>query len=106
VFGSPKILILDEPNSNLDAEGEEALANALVKLARGGSTVAMVTHRPNLLQVATRVLLLTNGMVEAFGPRQAVLDLIEQRRLANQQRRPTVLRAATQAVREPAGSGT
>lgn len=104
VFGEPKIIVLDEPNSNLDAEGEEALANALKKLARNGSTIAMVTHRPNLLQIASRVLLLTDGAVEAFGSRQAVLDLLEQRRNVAQQRRPTVLRAATPAGRDPAGA--
>ncbi|MBL8699314.1 MAG: type I secretion system permease/ATPase [Alphaproteobacteria bacterium] len=94
VFGQPKILILDEPNSNLDAEGEEALAAALKTLARNGTTIAMVTHRPNLLQIASRVLLLADGAVEAFGSRQAVLDMLEQRRSAAQARRPAPLRAA------------
>lgn len=101
VFGEPRLIILDEPNSNLDAEGEEALAAALRSLARNGSTIAMVTHRPNLLQIASRVLLLADGAVEAFGPRQAVLDLLEQRRLAAQQRRPAVLRSAALPNREP-----
>ncbi len=80
LFGRPRLLVLDEPNSNLDAEGEEALANALRALKRDGSTVAIVTHRPNLLTLVDSILILRDGAVEAFGPRQEVLDVLTRRR--------------------------
>ena len=80
LFGRPRLVVLDEPNSNLDAEGEEALAQALRALKQYGSTVAIVTHRPNLLTLVDSILILRDGTVEAFGARQEVLDALTRRR--------------------------
>jgi ATP-binding cassette subfamily C protein len=67
-FGSRKIILLDEPNSNLDPEGEEALCRAILNVKNAGSTVIIVTHRPRILAIVDRVLVLRRGMQVSFGP--------------------------------------
>lgn len=76
LFGNPAIVILDEPNSNLDAAGEEALMKAIEQLKAKGVTVVLVTHKVNILSVADKALVLTNGSVHAFGPRDRVLGKV------------------------------
>jgi ATP-binding cassette subfamily C protein/ATP-binding cassette subfamily C protein EexD len=83
MFGSPKFVVLDEPNSNLDGDAEQALIRGLEELKRRGTTVVLVSHRPTLVQGVDKVLLLRDGAVEAFGPRAEVL-----KRLMQQQNRP------------------
>lgn len=73
LYGDPALLVLDEPNANLDDAGEEALAAALKELRRQGRTVILITHRRALVQLADRMLLLREGEVAAFGPPAAVL---------------------------------
>ncbi|MBM1174716.1 type I secretion system permease/ATPase [Microvirga arabica] len=72
VLGNPRLVVLDEPNSNLDGDGEIALVRAIEALKQAGSTVVIVTHRTSLMQHVDKVLLLRDGQVEAFGPRQEV----------------------------------
>jgi len=67
LYGNPKVVVLDEPNSNLDADGESALSDALHKLKDERVTVVIVTHRTRLLAQADRVLLLRDGTVEKLG---------------------------------------
>lgn len=76
---TPRLIVLDEPNSQLDAQGEEALERCLHGLRQLGATVVAVTHRPHLITVASHVLLLRNGMVEQFGPREEVRQWIAHR---------------------------
>jgi ATP-binding cassette subfamily C protein/ATP-binding cassette subfamily C protein EexD len=83
MFGSPKFVVLDEPNSNLDGDAEQALIRGLEELKRRGTTVVLVSHRPTLVQGVDKVLLMRDGAVEAFGPRAEVL-----KRLMQQQNRP------------------
>lgn len=79
LFGPPKLVVLDEPNSNLDTDGEAALMAAIRALKAMGSTVVFVTHKPSLLADADRVLVLHAGSVAAFGPRDEVLAKVSGR---------------------------
>ena len=73
LFGEPPLIVLDEPNANLDHAGEQALHNALVKLKERGRTILIVAHRPAALRTADKVLVLKEGCVAAFGERDKVL---------------------------------
>lgn len=73
MFGRPRLVVLDEPNSNLDGDSEAALIRALERLKENGTTVVLVSHRPTLVQGVDKVLLLKDGAAEMFGPRAEVL---------------------------------
>lgn len=73
MFGSPKLMILDEPNANLDAEGEIALLQAITLLKQAACTVILVSHKPSIMAGADKLLVLSDGRIELFGPRQEVL---------------------------------
>jgi ATP-binding cassette subfamily C exporter for protease/lipase len=77
LFGSPRVVVMDEPNSNLDANGGKALLDAIIKLQKKDATVFLITHRTNLLRVTNKILLLQDGMVKMFGPTQQVLEKIQ-----------------------------
>lgn len=72
VYGSPALIVLDEPNANLDDAGEEALAQAIRALKKEGKTIVLVTHRPGALAVADHIVILRDGEIQAKGPRDAV----------------------------------
>ena len=74
MFRKPKLLVLDEPNSNLDGEGEHALIRAVQTGKAMGMTVVMVAHKPSLVANVEKVLALKNGKVEAFGARDEILQ--------------------------------
>jgi ATP-binding cassette subfamily C protein len=74
-FGNRKLILLDEPNANLDPDGEHALCSAIELAKAGGATLVIVTHRPRLLTIADAVLLLRDGAQLAFGPPGEVLRL-------------------------------
>lgn len=73
MFGRPRLVVLDEPNSNLDGDSEAALGRALAALKAQGTTVVVVSHRTALVQSVDKVLVLRDGAVELFGPRADVL---------------------------------
>ena len=73
VYGDPVLVVLDEPNANLDDVGEAALVQAVRGLKAAGKTVVLITHRPGIVAVADRLLLLRDGVVQADGPRDQVL---------------------------------
>ncbi len=77
LYGQPRYVVLDEPNSNLDSEGELTLIDAMHKLRAMGSTLVFVTHKPSLLSEADKVLVLESGNVLAFGPRDAILAKLQ-----------------------------
>ncbi len=84
LFGEPRFIVLDEPNSNLDAIGEDALITTLAELKRDGVTVVVVAHRPSILAGVDRMLVLNAaGNIEAFGPRADIVQRYTQQRPAS-----------------------
>lgn len=73
VYGNPALVVLDEPNANLDETGDRALIETLMSLKRAGSTVLIVTHQAAVLKCADMVLAIRDGTVAAFGPRDQIL---------------------------------
>jgi ATP-binding cassette subfamily C exporter for protease/lipase len=73
VYGDPVLLVLDEPNANLDDAGEAALLKTVVQLKERGKTIFLITHRPGAVAVADRLLILQDGQIRMEGPRDAVL---------------------------------
>lgn len=78
VFRMPKLLVLDEPNSNLDAVGEQALVSLIHQMRTAGSTVIIIAHRPRLLAQMDKVLVLRDGAAARFGDRDEVLAAVTQ----------------------------
>ncbi|MDX8511520.1 type I secretion system permease/ATPase [Mesorhizobium captivum] len=76
LFGDPPLIVLDEPNTGLDGEGEVALFNVLQQLKERGRTVILVSHQTNLLRTADHVVFLRDGSVAMFGPRDEVLGAL------------------------------
>lgn len=76
LFGDPVLIVLDEPNANLDADGEAALSAAMKSAKERGATVIIVAHRPSAIAFVDKLLFLVNGEVRAFGPRDEVLAQI------------------------------
>lgn len=74
VLGQPPLIVLDEPNASLDAEGEQALMSALDAMKAGGCTIVVVSHKPNLFRSADKILVLKDGRMQMFGPRDQVLQ--------------------------------
>ena len=78
LYGDPRLLVLDEPNSNLDGEGEAALAQALGAVRKQGITAIVVTHRPSLIAHVDKILVLAAGRVQQYGPAAQVLKAMQQ----------------------------
>ncbi len=76
VFRNPQLVVLDEPNSSLDAEGEEALNQAVLRLKQKGTTVLMIGHRPSILQHVDTIIVLRDGRIQMMGPRNEILAKI------------------------------
>lgn len=74
LYGRPSIVVLDEPNSNLDAAGEAALTDAIASMKTAGQTVVVITHRPSILFQLDLILVLQDGRVAEMGRREAVFD--------------------------------
>lgn len=73
LYGRPRLIVLDEPNANLDAVGERALIRAIEKARADGAIVVMIAHRPTIMEVADKLLILENGRITQFGPRTDVV---------------------------------
>jgi ATP-binding cassette subfamily C protein EexD len=78
MYGKPRFVVLDEPNANLDDAGERALVQAILNFKRMGTTVILITHRPGILGITDKILLLVEGQVRAFGLRDDVLRSLQQ----------------------------
>lgn len=79
LYGNPFLLVLDEPNSNLDQDGERALLRAIVAARGRGAIVIVIAHRPSLIGVVDHLLVLNGGRVQAFGKTESVLPLLSRR---------------------------
>jgi PrtD family type I secretion system ABC transporter len=79
LYGEPRLVVLDEPNANLDTEGEQALLRTLSVLKAEGVTVVLVAHRPSLLAGLDKLLVLREGVVDAFGPREEIMPKMVRR---------------------------
>lgn len=79
IYGNPKFIVLDEPNSNLDDVGEAALIQAIFALKKQGATVVLITHRTSIISAVDKLLLLVDGAVQLYGPRDQVLQNIQKR---------------------------
>jgi ATP-binding cassette subfamily C protein EexD len=89
IYGSPKYLVLDEPNSNLDDQGERELVEAIRRIKAAGATVIVITHRTMVLQCVDKILVMRDGAAQSFGPRDQVLAA-----LATPQEKKPALRPA------------
>lgn len=78
-FGDPRLLVLDEPNSNLDTAGDRALAKAIEHAKESGITVVVITQKPSLLGAVDKIMLLADGNIALFGQREQVLQQLAQR---------------------------
>lgn len=94
MYGDPSLIVLDEPNSNLDDVGEAALVAAINDLRQHGKTIVLVTHRTNVLSVTNKLLLLREGMAQSFGPTSQVIASLNE---ANQKQAAQTRLAAAPA---------
>ena len=77
LIGSPSLLVLDEPNANLDVRGEHALKDALIALKERGTTIVVITHRRTVLDAVDLIMVLRAGKIEVFGPPQLVEEHVK-----------------------------
>jgi ATP-binding cassette subfamily C protein len=82
LYRNPFLVILDEPNSNLDSDGEAALSEALKGVSARGGIGVVIAHRPSVLQAADLVAVMGNGQLTAFGPRDEILRKVLQPKVA------------------------
>lgn len=74
VYGNPFLVVLDEPNSNLDSDGDAALHRAIVSIRRRGGIAIVVAHRPNTLAALSHVLVMKDGIAQSFGPKDEIIE--------------------------------
>jgi ATP-binding cassette subfamily C protein len=76
LFGNPFLVVLDEPNSNLDSEGEKALTDAIGSIRRRGGVAIVVAHRPSALAAVDLVAVIQNGRMVGFGPKDEIIESV------------------------------
>ncbi|MDR4652545.1 MAG: type I secretion system permease/ATPase [Nitrosomonas sp.] len=85
MYDDPALIVLDEPNSNLDDVGEQALLNALIDLRKRRKTIVLITHRSSVISVTNKLLVLQEGVARLFGPTEQVLAELKKQQQAAQQ---------------------
>ncbi len=86
IYGAPRLIILDEPNSNLDEVGERALAQAIREIKATGATIFIITHRTSILSQLDRLLVMNGGAISLYGPRELVMAELNKQQQAAQQK--------------------
>ncbi len=76
LYNNPKLLVLDEPNANLDGPGEQALLTSILAAKKMGTTVLLIAHRPSIIAVCDKVMVMKEGQIEQFGPRDEVMKTV------------------------------
>lgn len=102
MYGDPSLIVLDEPNSNLDDVGEQALVAAILEMRRRGKTVVLITHRTSVIGVTNKLLLLRDGVAQMFGPTNDVLTALSQQAQQAQQAQLAQQQAQAQAQAQAA----
>ena len=102
LYDDPSFLVLDEPNSNLDDVGEAALAQAILQLKQRQKTIILISHRPNIIRVTNKLLMLRDGIVAAFGPTDQVLKALADAQNQAKAQQPAQLPAEAQEKAEEA----
>jgi len=85
MYDDPSLIVLDEPNSNLDDVGEQALLAAIIDLRKRGKTIVLITHRTSIISATNKLLLLHDGIAKMFGPTNQVLEALAQQQQQAQQ---------------------
>lgn len=85
LYGNPRLVVLDEPNSNLDDEGDACLLQALLNLKRMGSTVVLVTHKSSVLSIVDNIMVMQDGQIAMYGPRQEIMAKLAAMQQAQQE---------------------
>ena len=104
VYNNPVLVVLDEPNSNLDAEGEIALNNTILHLKSIGSTVLVISHKMDILKVTDRVALFGGGTLQMYGPTKDVLTKLNEQAAAQAQAQKTNAQQAQAKTQQTAQS--
>ena len=89
IYDNPVFVVLDEPNSNLDEQGELALLKTVEELKQSGTTVVIITHRPNILKVTNKILIMNSGKIERYASTEEILGAVaKQNQSAQTPQRP------------------
>jgi ATP-binding cassette subfamily C exporter for protease/lipase len=107
LYGDPSFIVLDEPNSNLDESGEKALVEAVKALKAQGKTVVLITHRMSTLAAADKILVLAEGALAAYGPRDEVFKAMQGQAAAAApaRRAPPTITTTTATVKPDTAAG-
>jgi ATP-binding cassette subfamily C protein len=103
IYGDPFLVVLDEPNSNLDNEGEQALTNAIMSIRARGGIVVIIAHRPSALAGVDQVLVMGEGRMQSFGPKDEVLSKVLRPVPATQPSEPRMPGVSTLKIVEDLG---
>jgi ATP-binding cassette subfamily C exporter for protease/lipase/ATP-binding cassette subfamily C protein EexD len=86
IYGDPVLIVLDEPNSNLDEEGETALTRALMLLKKMNKTILVISHKMNILSISDKIMLVGGGGIQLFGPREEIMEILKRAEIAGREK--------------------
>ena len=104
LYGNPSLVVLDEPNSNLDSSGEEAMTAAIQELKSRGTTIVLITHKLNILAIADKILVMAGGIVQNYGPCDEILSQLIGPRVVSPAATPPTAPSSTGGSVSPAGA--